>query len=314
MNMHGATTWRIGEATVTRIEELLGPAFQPEELFATWDPAVLDEHAHWMTPNFYMPSTNQLIMSVHSWLIRTPHHTILVDACCGNAKNRPGSPHFHQLDTPYLNRLQAAGVAPENIDYVLCTHLHVDHVGWNTRLTDGRWVPTFPNAKYVFSRDELNFWDPTKNPHLPEEPCAVFTDSVLPVIAAQQAHVVSMTDQLGDALLIEPVPGHSPGQIMLRLLGDQDEGVFIGDVMHNPIQVYQPTWNSRMCMDPAQAVQSRLRVLSHCAERHSLIFPGHFGVPHAGRIHRHGESFAFAPEAVRWPSDLKAALPPRDLA
>jgi len=107
MKQNIATTWQIGQATVTRIEELLGPAFRPEELLATWDPAVLEEHGHWMAPNFYVPSTNQFIMSVHSWLIRTPHHNILVDTCCGNAKNRPGSPHFHQLDTPYLDRLRA---------------------------------------------------------------------------------------------------------------------------------------------------------------------------------------------------------------
>ena len=287
------TTWQIGQATVTRIEELLGPGLQPEELLATWDPIVLKEHGHWMVPNFYQPSTNQFIMSVHSWLIRTPHHTILVDTCCGNAKNRPASPHFNQLDVPYLDRLRCCGVDPEDIDYVLCTHLHVDHVGWNTRLLDGRWVPTFPNAKYVFSSEELNFWDPSKNPHLPEEPRAVFADSVLPVIAAKQAHVVNMTDQLSDILLIEPTPGHSPGHIMLRLLSGQDEGVFIGDVMHNPIQVYQPTWNSRFCMDSEQAVQSRMRVLGHCAERSCLMFPTHFGTPHAGRIRNNANSFSF---------------------
>ena len=299
MKQNISPTWRIGEATVTRIEELLGPAFRPQELLATWDPAVLEEHLHWMAPNYYVPATDQFIMSVHSWLIRTPHHNILVDTCCGNAKQRLGSPHFHQLETPYLDRLRAAGVEPEDIDYVLCTHLHVDHVGWNTRLLDGRWVPTFPNAKYVFSRDELNFWNPSNNPHLPEEPRDVFADSVLPVIAAKQDQVVSMTDQLGDNLLIEPAPGHSPGQIMLRLLGGQDEGIFIGDVMHNPIQVYQPTWSSRLCMDPEQAVQSRLRVLGHCAEHHSLMFPAHFGVPHSGRIHSHAHGFSFAPEEAR---------------
>lgn len=301
MTQNIAPAWRIGEATVTRIEELLGPAFRPQDLLATWDPAVLEKHLHWMAPNYYAPSTDQLIMSVHSWLIRTPHHNLLVDTCCGNAKNRPGSPHFHHLDTPYLDRLRATGVEPEDIDYVLCTHLHVDHVGWNTRLLDGRWVPTFPNAKYVFSIDELNFWDPSKNPHLPEEPRDVFTDSVLPVIAAKQDHVVSMTDQLGDNLLIEPAPGHSPGQIMLRLLGAHDEGVFTGDVMHNPIQVYQPTWNSRLCMDPEQAVQSRLRVLGHCAEHNSLIFPAHFGAPHAGRIRSQANGFSFTPEEARQP-------------
>lgn len=293
MKMHTGTTWKIGQVTVTRIEELLGPGFRPEDLLDSWDPAVLEEHGHWMVPNFYQPSTNQVIMSVHSWLIRTPHHTILVDTCCGNHKHRPESPHFHQLNEPYLNRLRSAGVEPEDVDYVLCTHLHVDHVGWNTRLVDGRWVPTFPNAKYVFSREELSFWDPSKNPHLPQEPRDVFTDSMLPVIAANQAHVVSMTDQLSDTLLIEPTPGHSPGHIMLRLISGQDEGVFIGDVMHHPIQIYQPEWNSRFCMDPEQAIASRKHVLSHCAERNALVFPAHFGAPHTGRVRSNGNSFLF---------------------
>ncbi|GES53583.1 MBL fold metallo-hydrolase [Rhizobium sp. NBRC 114257] len=299
MTQASPATWRIGEATVTRIEELLGPAFRPNELLASFDQAVLDEHLEWMAPSFYAPATDQFIMSVHSWLIQTPHHNILVDTCCGNAKQRPGSPHFHQLATPYLDRLRCAGVEPEDIDYVLCTHLHVDHVGWNTRLLDGRWVPTFPNAKYIFSREELDFWDPANNPHLPKEPRDVFADSVLPIIAAKQHQLVSMTDQLGDNLLIEPAPGHSPGQVLLRLRGGTDEALFVGDVMHNPIQVYQPTWNSRVCLDPELAVKTRLRVLNQAAEHNSLLFPAHFGVPHAGRIRTRGDGFAFAPEEAR---------------
>jgi glyoxylase-like metal-dependent hydrolase (beta-lactamase superfamily II) len=187
MTQTDAKTWHIGETSVTRIEEMLGPAFRPHELLTDWDPAVLDEHLHWMAPDHYAPTTDQFLMSVHSWLIRTPNHTILVDTCCGNAKHRPGSPHFYQLNTPYLDRLRSVGVEPEDVDFVLCTHLHVDHVGWNTRLIDGRWVPTFPNAKYVFSREELSFWEAETNPHLPDEPRHVFTDSVLPVIAAKGA-------------------------------------------------------------------------------------------------------------------------------
>lgn len=293
MNTHTGATWKIGQTSVTRIEELHGPSFRPAELFDNWDPEVLKEHGHWLAPHFYQPATDQIVMSVHSWLIRTPHHTILVDACCGNDKQRPASPHFHQLNEPYLDRLKSAGVSPEEVDYVLCTHLHVDHVGWNTRLVDGRWVPTFPNAKYVFSLEELNFWDPAKNPHLPQEPRDVFTDSVLPVIAANQAQVVNMRDQLSDTLLIDPTPGHSPGHISLRLVSGQDEGIFTGDVMHHPIQIYRPEWNSRFCMDPQQAVTTRKQLLEHCAEHDSLIFPGHFGAPHAGHIRHNGQGFLF---------------------
>ncbi|MEX3629003.1 MAG: MBL fold metallo-hydrolase [Burkholderia sp.] len=293
MNSNRGNTWQIGQVSVTRIEELHGPGFRPDELFATWDPAVFEAHRQWLAPNFYQPSSERIIMSVHSWLIRTPHHTILVDTCCGNGKERPASPHFHQLNEPYLERLRSAGVEPEEVDYVLCTHLHVDHVGWNTRLVDGRWVPTFPNAKYVFSREELNFWDPSTNPHLPEASRDVFVDSVLPVIAARQDHVIGMTDRLSDSLLIEPAPGHSPGHVLLRLTSGRDEAVFIGDVMHHPIQIYQPEWNSRFCLDPGLAVSTRRRVLSHCAEHHALMFPAHFGAPHAGRILSKGEAFAF---------------------
>ena len=291
MTGENGATWKIGQVTVTRIEELHGPSMRPEELLATWDPEVLKEHASWLVPDFYQPSTDQFIMSVHSWLIRTPHHTILVDTCCGNAKSRPASPHFHQLDTTYLDRLRSAGVEPEDVDYVLCTHLHVDHVGWNTRLVDGRWVPTFPNAKYVFSKEELNFWE--RSLDLPPEAREVFTDSVLPVIASGQHHVVAMTDQLSDSLLIEPAPGHTPGHIALRLLSGQHEGVFIGDAMHHPLQIYKPEWNSRFCMDPEQAVRSRIRLLDHCADRNCLMLPGHFGSPHAGRVRKNAGLFSF---------------------
>jgi hypothetical protein len=298
MKQNVATTWQIGQATVTRIEELLGPAFRPEGLLATWDPAVLEEHGHWMAPDFYVPSSDQFIMSVHSWLIRTPHHNILVDTCCGNAKNRPGSPHFHQLDTPYLDRLQATGVAPEDIDYVLCASPR------RSRRLE------YPIARRPLGADlserQVRLFQRGVELLGPLKKSASATGAArrlcrlrVPVIAAKQDHVVRMTDQLGDSLLIEPAPGHSPGQIMLRLLGDQDEGLFIGDVMHNPIQVYQPTWNSRVCMDPEQAVQSRLRVLGHCAEHNSLMFPAHFGAPHAGRIRSRANSFSFAPEEAR---------------
>jgi glyoxylase-like metal-dependent hydrolase (beta-lactamase superfamily II) len=288
------TTVKIGNTTVTRIQEIMGPGFPAATMLPDWDPAILEEHGNWMIPNYYEPSSGKFISSIHSWLIRTPHHVILVDTCCGNGKDRTGSDRFHMLDTPYLQRLADAGVQPEDVDYVLCTHLHVDHVGWNTRLLDGRWVPTFPNAKYVFSRTERDHWDPALNPNLPAMAQAVFTDSVLPVIAARQDHLVEMTDSIGDGLLIEPAPGHAPGHIVLRLQDGGDEGIFIGDVMHHPIQVYRPEWSSCFCPDPAMARTSRLRVLEQSAENGCLVLPAHFGIPHIGRVKRHGSGFRFA--------------------
>ena len=287
------TTIRLGETTVARVYELMGPGFPANRLLPDWDPEILKEHGGWLSPNYYEAATGSFISSIHSWVIRTKHHTILVDTCCGNAKNRPGFDRFHMLDTPYLDRLRAAGVEPEQVDYVLCTHLHVDHVGWNTKLLDGRWVPTFPTAKYVFSKVERDHWDPARNPDLTPAQAAIFQDSVLPVIASGQAMVVDMTDQIGDGLLIEPAPGHAPGHVVLRLQSGGDEGIFIGDVMHHPIQVYRPEWSSAFDTDPRQAEQSRRRVLDLCCETGARVFPAHFGVPHTGFVRRAGSGYRF---------------------
>jgi len=287
------TTRRIGEAVVTRVEEALRPGFLPSQLLPDWDPAVLAEHGDWLAPNYYEPASGRFISSIHSWVVRTRHHTILVDSCVGNHKNRPNFERFHMLDTPYLDRLRAAGVTPEQVDFVMCTHLHVDHVGWNTRLVDGRWVPTFPNAKYVFSRAEREYWDPARNAALSAAQGDVFTDSVLPVIAAGQELLVEMTDRLGDDFLIEPAPGHAPGHVIFRLLNGGEEGVFVGDVMHHPIQVYRPEWSSAFDTDPREAEASRRRMLEGCAERGCRVFPAHFGVPHVGWVRRSGGGFRF---------------------
>ena len=159
------TTWTIGSATVTRVEEQLGITNQPcEKYFRNFERDVLERHLDWLAPDHYSPQHDRFVTSVHSWLIRLGDLTILLDTCGGNHKDRPWTHRFHQLDTPYLQRLRAAGAAPEDVDLVLCTHLHADHVGWNTMLRDGRWVPTFPNAKYLFSRVDDAYWDMRKNP------------------------------------------------------------------------------------------------------------------------------------------------------
>jgi glyoxylase-like metal-dependent hydrolase (beta-lactamase superfamily II) len=232
-----------------------------------------------------------LITSVHSWLIRTPHHTILLDACAGNHKPRQWWPRFHNLNTPFLERLAAAGARPEDVDIVMCTHLHADHIGWNTVLRDGRWVPTFPNAKYVMSRKECEFWDPRgKSPELAADPgrCVAFTDSVLPVLEAGQAQLVDGVHAIDDGLLVEPAPGHTEGHVLLKLTG----GVFCGDAIHHPLQIYMPQWNSRFCTFQDQARATRRKILEHCVESGALLFPTHFGAPHVTAIDAAGQGFA----------------------
>ncbi len=288
-------TWSIGSVSVTREGDLLGfSSLPPEKYLAGFDREVLERHLDWLVPNHYSPEHDRLISSVHSWLIRTERHTILLDCCAGNHKTRPGFARFHQLDTPYLERLRDAGAAPEDVDIVLCTHLHSDHVGWNTMLRDGRWVPTFPKAKYLFSRAENEWGDPRHNP---AADCDLqrsnsYRDSVLPVIEAGQAELVDGTHNIGDVMLIEPARGHTRGHIMLKLDDRGEKAVFCGDAIHHPLQVYAAHWNSGFCELPEEARVTRRRMLEHCAEHRALLFPIHFGAPHVAAIARTGDSFS----------------------
>ena len=272
---------------VTRVEEQLGHgSFPPAQYFTGFDRAVLERNLSWLVPNHYVPEADALITSVHSWLIRTKHHTILVDACAGNHKDRHWWPRFHQLDPGRVERLAQAGAAPEQIDIVLCTHLHADHIGWNTRLRDGRWVPTFPNARYLFSRTEHDHWDPRQHPEDELDPHRhiAYRDSVLPVVEAGQAQLVDGSHAIDDELLIEPSPGHTPGHVLLKLLHPEGGGVFCGDVLHHPLQIHAPHWNSQFCANPEQARITRRRVLEHCAGEGALLLPTHFGAPHVAAV------------------------------
>ena len=222
-------TYRIGDVTVTRVGEQYGPGYAPEFLFPDWDQAVLDEHRDWMIPGCFSEADLRFIASIHTWVVRTRHHTILIDSCAGNHKNRPSLPRFHQLDLPFLDRLAAAGVDPGAVDYVLCTHLHADHCGWNTRLIDGRWVPTFPRARYVFSKTELSHWSGQAGHGGFNE--GVYADSVLPVIESGQALVIDGEGQVDDNLTLHPTPGHSVGHLAIGLCSRGEEALFSGDVM-----------------------------------------------------------------------------------
>ena len=209
---------------------------------------------------------------MHSWMIRNDRHTILVDTGCGNDKTRalPLFERFHQLHLPYLERLAEAGVQPEDVTLVICTHLHIDHVGWNTRLVDGEWVPTFPNAKYIFSRREFEHWQSPTGGHvtLPEN-IAVIEDSVLPVIEAGQVEFIDDGSKIIEGLFFQDAIGHTAGHGMLKLESGDDAAIFPGDSLHQPMQVFRPDWNSRFCeqADQARATQAldpRLLRRSRC--------------------------------------------------
>lgn len=271
---------QLGRAEITRVQDYYGPGFPKNVMFPDFTPAMWQAHEHWLVPRFFDPIEDKLQTTIHSWLVRTAHHTILIDSCAGNHKERPSNPRFHHRNEPWLERLAAAGARPEDVDFVMCTHLHVDHVGWNTQLVDGRWVPTFPNAKYIVTRKEYERWDPTLPGYVyRESEQNVFEDSVLPVAEAGQMMLVDDGYTIDDLLTVEAAPGHTPGHVKIRLRDQGHEGLFCGDIIHHPIQLPYPEVWSVFDDDRVQAFETRLAMLNECAERGLLMLPMHFADP-----------------------------------
>jgi glyoxylase-like metal-dependent hydrolase (beta-lactamase superfamily II) len=282
-------THMIGNIAIRQVVEMRGPGFAPDFLFPDWDQSVLERHKALMIPNCFDEAQGRFIASIHTWVLKTEHHTILIDSCAGNDKNRPMLPRFHQLNLPFLDRLAEAGVPPESVDYVCCTHLHADHCGWNTRLLNGRWVPTFPNAKYVFSKAEYDHWS---GPAGKEGfNAGVFEDSVLPVIQGGQAEIVDGEAAIGNGLTFRPTPGHSPGHVAIQLTDGGQKAIFSGDIMHQPLQVYRPDWNSTFCEHKELARTSRRWLLEQAAEDRATVFSAHFANTSAGYVTRSGDQF-----------------------
>ncbi|WP_175777265.1 MBL fold metallo-hydrolase [Burkholderia anthina] len=277
----------LGNVEIIRLYDttLLGETAQ--SWLPDFDRARVAEHEHWLAPTHYDPESGRIPMPVHSWIVRTGRHTVLIDSCIGNHKERPGLPEMHRLSTRYLDRMRALGIQPEEIDYVMCSHLHADHVGWNTQLVNGVWVPTFPNARYVISQVEHDHLVRAIRGEGPAGPAwfrPMYNDSVLPVIEAGQATMFDDTYELDDTFLIRHAPGHSPGHVRIELTSQGSRGVFSGDMLHSPIQIPFWQWSSKVCDDRQLAAKSRFELLAHCVEHGALLLPGHFEAPHAGHI------------------------------
>ncbi|HJU15554.1 MAG TPA: MBL fold metallo-hydrolase [Stellaceae bacterium] len=285
---------RIGDFEVRRIIEFEGPFIAPEDFFPDFDPEVLRENPDLTGPRLIDAASGRLVFSFHSFLVRTGHHTILIDSCLGNDKERPARPQFHRLRTSYLADLAAAGVRPEEVDYVMCTHLHWDHVGWNTRLVDGSWVPTFPNARYVMARREFEHWQEVTQRGEDTPHRTAFEDSVLPVVRTGQSLLVGDDFAMEDGLWFESAPGHTPGNIVIHARSRDAYAVFTGDVVHHQLQLAKPEWSTRACSDMDLSRQTRTRLIAEHAERGTLLLPAHFPAPTLGRIRRHGGAYRYA--------------------
>lgn len=240
------------------------------------------------------PDTAQMTFSVHSFVIEVDGQTILVDTCDGNHKNRM-VPAVHQLDTDYLGNLRRAGFDPADIDLVMCTHLHFDHVGWNTRLENGKWVPTFRNAKYLFGRRDYEYFQ--ANPAGEEPHFESFADSIVPVMEAGQGIIVDENHvahrAIGDGVWLEPAFGHSPGCCTVHGQAGGAEAIFWGDVIHHPVQMLRFDLPFAFDADAPMASATRQRVMKRAAEEELMCFPAHFRLTSAGRVKHDGDAYRY---------------------
>jgi glyoxylase-like metal-dependent hydrolase (beta-lactamase superfamily II) len=240
------------------------------------------------------PETSFMTFSVHSWVIEIDGLTILVDTCDGNHKNR-SLEAVHQLDTDYLGNLRRAGFAPEDIDLVMCTHLHFDHVGWNTRLENGKWVPTFANARYLFGRKDYEYFQ--ANPAGEELHYESFLDSIVPVMEAGKGELVDESHiahrEIGDGVWLEPAFGHSPGCCTINAQAGGAPALFWGDVIHHPVQLIRHDLTFAFDMDGEQACATRKRTLELAADSETMCFPAHFRRTSAGQVKRDGDLYRY---------------------
>jgi len=277
-------TWKIGDVTVTRVVELELPGLTFILPDATPENC---KRIAWLSPHF-VTEEGEPIASVHALIVESQGRRIMVDTCIGNDKTLPIKPWCNRSG-PFLSDLQEAGFDRDSIDTVLCTHLHPDHVGWNTMLVDGTWIPTFPKAEYLFGRVEWEHWNATRNAGT----TPLIEQSIEPILNAGLETLVETDHRVTDELWIEPTPGHTPGHVSVRISSQGQEAVITGDVMHHPCQMARPDWKCTADSDSDAACATRVSFLERYAEVPTLVIGTHFAAPTAGHIVRDGDAFRF---------------------
>jgi len=282
-----STGIEIGSVTIHRIVEQEGPFFEAMHFFPTMTRERLDENRGWLQPRF-LDASDRLMLCIQSYIVQTPHHTIMIDSCVGNHKPRPTRSFWHMMNSDrYEKNLAASGFSVNDIDFVMCTHLHTDHVGWNTRLENGRWVPTFPKARYLFSKKEYAYWSEVHQ----KTPLDNISESVLPVIEANKAELVTSDHALNDHIRLTPTPGHTPDHFAVCAGRGGDRAVFTGDLIHSPIQARYPELVMRVDTDRDQAVATRRRFFERYCDTDTLCCTMHFPSPSVGHVKRWGDGF-----------------------
>lgn len=275
--------WQIGEVRVSRVVESEGPT-SPKFLFEDLPSEKLLQHV-WLRPHF-LTEDAKLIMSIHAFVVESRDRTIVVDTCVGNDKVRQ-SKNWHLQKGRFLEDMAEAGFPRERVSHVLCTHLHVDHVGWNTMLVAGHWLPTFPNARYLFGRTEYEYWSKHPDPY----DQSIQQDSVRPIVDAGLAELVEPDHQLTPEVFLEPTPGHTPGHVSVRIRSKGQAAVITGDLMHHPVQCALPAMGSRFDYDPTAARNTREEFLRRYDDGRTLVLGTHFAAPTAGKVASEGGSY-----------------------
>jgi glyoxylase-like metal-dependent hydrolase (beta-lactamase superfamily II) len=279
---------RVGNYSLVPVVEIGEILIPPQTFLTDFSSADIEPHAHWLCPQFMDATSHRCRLSQHAWLIDAKGYRIIVDPCVGHQRNRPMLPYYHRIDSPLMQRLEALGVTPDSVDYVFCTHLHLDHVGWNTRLLNGRYVPTFPNARYLFSSIEDHYWKRELTGDLPKEEIyndGVYAECIQPVIEAGLADIVEPGAKIADCLTLIEAAGHTIGHMAGVLESGHEGAVLAGDAFHHPIQVVYPDRHGH-CFDADKARTTRRKLLDLCVERDFWLVPAHFRAPHACKIRK----------------------------
>lgn len=286
--------WQVGEVKITRIVEMEVAGGTKFLLPQATREAVLP--IQWLAP-YFMDESGNLIMSIHALVLETPTHRIVVDTCIGNNKERD-IPNWNNLQLPFLEDLAKAGYPRNTIDTVLCTHLHVDHVGWNTMLVDGKWVPTFPNARYLMAREEYEYWAADDDRAMGGN---IMEDSVRPVFDAGLVDLVETDHRVCDEIWLEPTPGHTPGHVSVHIESGGEHALITGDCIHHPCQMARVDWSSSADYDAQAAMITRRDLLVKYSDKDILVIGTHFATPTAGYIRSDADAFRFdvEPESDR---------------
>lgn len=277
--------WRIGDVTVTKVVELEATGGSRFLLPQATPEAVLP--ITWLQPHF-ADENGRLKLSIHSFIVEAHGQRIIVDTCLGNDKDHRKIPHWNNRSGPFLDDLTAAGFPPDSIDTVLCTHLHVDHVGWNTKLVDGKWVPTFANAKYLMGRTEYEHWLSSTTR---EDMKFVMGDSVVPIVEAGRALLVDSDHRISPEISLIPTVGHTPGHVSVMIESKGETALITGDFMHHPCQIAHPEWSTLADSDPEQGIRTRRIMFERLADTPCLVIGTHFAGATAGKIVRDGETY-----------------------